>query len=51
MIAKPILKASKGIDSVIHAAGREDIDVRCLDYRPFIIEKGNKRRGMLVLRC
>ncbi|GIU71298.1 MAG: hypothetical protein KatS3mg003_0777 [Candidatus Nitrosocaldaceae archaeon] len=47
LIAKPILKYSRGKDSAIHAAGREDIDVRCLDYRPFIIEiKYPKRRSI-----
>ena len=38
IIEKPLLKATKGKKSKIHAAGREDIDVRCLAWRPFVIE-------------
>ncbi|MCS7106261.1 MAG: tRNA pseudouridine(54/55) synthase Pus10, partial [Candidatus Aenigmarchaeota archaeon] len=41
IIEKPLLKATKGKKSFIHATGREDIDARCLDYRPFIIEVEN----------
>jgi tRNA pseudouridine synthase 10 len=39
LIARPLLIATKGSDVKIHAAGREDIDVRVLGSgRPFIIE-------------
>ncbi len=38
IIEKPLLKASKGKKSKIHAEGREDIDARCLAWRPFVIE-------------
>ncbi len=38
IIAKPIIKQTKGADSSFHGAGREDIDARCLDWRPFLIE-------------
>lgn len=38
IIEKPLLKETKGKKSYMHATGREDIDARCLDYRPFIIE-------------
>ncbi|MFH1106091.1 MAG: tRNA pseudouridine(54/55) synthase Pus10 [Candidatus Aenigmatarchaeota archaeon] len=38
IIAKPFLKYTKGADSSFHGAGREDIDARCLDWRPFLIE-------------
>jgi tRNA pseudouridine synthase 10 len=39
LIARPLLVASDGSDVKIHAAGREDIDVRVLGSgRPFIIE-------------
>ena len=38
IIEKPLLKATKGKKSKIHAAGREDIDARCLAWRPFVIE-------------
>jgi len=37
-IEKPFLKATKAKKSALHAEGREDIDARCLDYRPFVIE-------------
>jgi tRNA pseudouridine synthase 10 len=39
LIARPLLQATDGTDVKIHAAGREDIDVRVLGPgRPFIIE-------------
>lgn len=38
IIAKPFMKYTKGADSSFHGAGREDIDARCLDWRPFLIE-------------
>jgi tRNA pseudouridine synthase 10 len=37
-IEKPLIKAVKAKKSKFHGAGREDIDARCLDYRPFVIE-------------
>jgi tRNA pseudouridine synthase 10 len=45
-IEKPLLKATGAKKSSLHASGREDIDARCLDWRPFIIElkKPIKRR-------
>lgn len=38
IIEKPLLKAAKAKKSKFSGAGREDIDARCLDYRPFVIE-------------
>ncbi len=38
IIEKPLIKMTKGKKSSFHGSGREDIDVRCLDYRPFVIE-------------
>jgi tRNA pseudouridine synthase 10 len=38
IIEKPLLKSTKGKKSLFHGCGREDIDARCLDYRPFVIE-------------
>lgn len=32
------MKLAKGKDNKFHGAGREDIDARCLDWRPFVIE-------------
>lgn len=39
IIAKPVLKITKGIDSKFHGAGREDIDALMLgNGRPFVLE-------------
>ncbi len=38
IIAKPIMKATKGVNNKFSGSGREDIDARCLDWRPFVIE-------------
>lgn len=38
IIEKPLLKATDSKKSSFSGAGREDIDARCLDYRPFVIE-------------
>ena len=40
-IEKPLKKVAKGNDSSFHGAGREDIDARALDFRPFVIEIKN----------
>jgi len=38
IIAKPLMKVTKGISNKFSGSGREDIDARCLDWRPFVIE-------------
>ena len=38
IIEKPLLKVTKGERTKFSGMGREDIDARCLDYRPFVIE-------------
>ena len=38
VIARPLMAATKGKAHKIHAAGREDVDARCLAWRPFVIE-------------
>lgn len=38
IIDKPLLKVAGSKKSKFSAHGREDIDARCLDYRPFVIE-------------
>ena len=38
IIAKPFMKATKGEEHALHGMGREDIDARCLDFRPFVFE-------------
>lgn len=46
IIGEPLVKAAKGKDHAFHGSGREDIDARCLDYRPFVLEviKPKKRK-------
>lgn len=46
IIEKPLLRAVKSKNSSFSGSGREDIDARCLDYRPFVIEliKPSKRK-------
>ena len=50
IIEKPLLKVTKAKKSKMHAAGREDIDARCLDYRPFVIELVKPIRRKINLR-
>lgn len=38
LIARPFMKASHGKQHTLHAMGREDIDARCLAWRPFVLE-------------
>jgi tRNA pseudouridine synthase 10 len=38
IIEKPLLKATNSKKSKFSGSGREDIDARCLDWRPFVIE-------------
>jgi len=35
---KPLLKQTKSKSTSFHGSGREDINVRCLGWRPFVIE-------------
>ena len=50
VIAKPFMAASKGSGHALHGAGREDIDARCLDWRPFVLEISEPRKRGLDLR-
>ncbi|MBI4019528.1 MAG: tRNA pseudouridine(54/55) synthase Pus10 [Candidatus Aenigmarchaeota archaeon] len=36
--AKPFMKVTNGSGHKFHGAGREDIDARCLAWRPFVLE-------------
>ena len=38
IIAKPFILKTKGSGHKFHGAGREDIDARCLGWRPFVLE-------------
>lgn len=51
LISQPLLQATGGSDVKIHAAGREDIDVRVLGSgRPFVIEVLNPVRRRMDLK-
>ncbi|MBN2042181.1 MAG: tRNA pseudouridine(54/55) synthase Pus10 [Candidatus Aenigmarchaeota archaeon] len=41
IIAKPFMKFSGANGHSMHACGREDIDARCLGWRPFVLELEN----------
>jgi tRNA pseudouridine synthase 10 len=49
-IEKVLLKATKARRSAFHSSGREDIDARCLDWRPFIIELKKPIKRKINLR-
>lgn len=38
IIAKPFMRATRGSAHKLHGMGREDIDARCLAWRPFVLE-------------
>jgi len=38
IIAKPFMAATGGKSHKLHGMGREDIDARCLGWRPFVLE-------------
>jgi tRNA pseudouridine synthase 10 len=46
IIAKPFMVAASGKNHKLHGMGREDIDARCLAWRPFVLEilKPKKRK-------
>lgn len=50
VIAKPFMEAMKGSGHALHGAGREDIDARCLDWRPFVLEIEEPRKRVVELR-
>jgi len=50
IIEKPFLKLLRAKKSKFHAAGREDIDARCLAWRPFVIELVKPKKRKLNLR-
>jgi len=50
VIEKPILKQTKGEKTSFHGEGREDVDVRCLGWRPFVIEVLNPKRRKVDLK-
>lgn len=50
IVAKHLLRATKAKKSKLHGSGREDIDARCLDYRPFVIELVKPRVRRIKIR-
>jgi tRNA pseudouridine synthase 10 len=50
IIEKPLLESTKSKKSIFSASGREDIDARCLDYRPFVIELVKPMRRKIDLK-
>ncbi|MFH0890237.1 MAG: tRNA pseudouridine(54/55) synthase Pus10 [Candidatus Aenigmatarchaeota archaeon] len=50
IIAKPLISAAEATGSSLHGAGREDIDARCLGWRPFVIEIENPVKRAINLR-
>ncbi|MDI6720751.1 MAG: tRNA pseudouridine(54/55) synthase Pus10, partial [Candidatus Aenigmarchaeota archaeon] len=50
IIAKPFMKATKGKSHKLHALGREDIDARCLAWRPFVLEIIQPRNRTMNLK-
>ena len=50
IIAKPIIKATRGKSHKFHGMGREDIDARCLGWRPFVLEILEPKKRFLNLK-
>jgi len=50
VIEKPLLKQTKGEKTSFHGEGREDVDVRCFAWRPFVIEVLNPKKRKVDLR-
>ncbi|MBI2674813.1 MAG: tRNA pseudouridine(54/55) synthase Pus10 [Candidatus Aenigmarchaeota archaeon] len=49
IVAGPVMRSLDGKEHAFHGMGREDIDVRCLDWRPFVFEVKDPRRRQLDL--
>lgn len=50
IIAKPFMAATKGSGHKLHGLGREDIDARCLAWRPFVLEILEPRKRFIDIR-
>lgn len=50
IIARPFMRASRGTEHALHAAGREDIDALCLDWRQFVLEIKNPEKRNIDLK-
>jgi tRNA pseudouridine synthase 10 len=47
IVGDPICREAGGKDHLFHGCGREDVDVRCLGERPFVVEVLRPRRRRL----
>ncbi len=50
IIACPLMKKTCGKGHSMHACGREDIDARCLDWRPFVFEITEPKKRKIDLK-
>ncbi len=50
IIAKPFMAATRGAAHKFHGCGREDIDARCLGWRPFVLEILSPRKRTMDIR-
>ncbi len=50
IIARPLMEKTRGSGHALHASGREDIDARCLDWRPFVFEVKEPRKRRIILK-
>ncbi len=50
IVAKPLMKLTGGRGHGFHGAGREDINARCLAWRPFVIEILEPKKRKVDLR-
>ncbi|MCD6477905.1 MAG: tRNA pseudouridine(54/55) synthase Pus10 [Candidatus Aenigmarchaeota archaeon] len=50
IIAKPLIRQIGGTGHKFHGAGREDIDARCLAWRPFVLEVLEPKKRKIDLK-
>ena len=51
IMAAPFMKATHGAGHKLHGLGREDIDARCLGWRPFVLEILEPKKRALNLKA
>jgi len=51
IMAVPFMKVTLGASHKLHGLGREDIDARCLGWRPFVLEILSPRKRELNLKA
>ena len=49
IMAKPFMAVTKGSGHKLHGLGREDVDARCLGWRPFVLEILSPKKRTLKL--